>query len=156
MKIQHSLEGFDRAVRIFQRMPERLEKTILKKALNKSAELVKDSAVKTNAFEDRTGNLRASIQTTDKVRRRVKSVVRSLIRATAPHAQLVELGHWVKTKNGKKWVPGRRFMLNAYLENKEEILSTIKKEIAPGIERFLRRERKEIVKKLDTIKKNNP
>lgn len=133
--------GWEELQEVLKRMPERLEKTALKKSLNKAADVVHDSAIGSHRFDDWLGRLRQSIEVTDKVKKQ-RGVVRALIRAKAKHAHLVEMGHWQKTKKGKKWVPGRFFMLHAYLDNQGKLLEIIKREIQPTINRFIRREMK--------------
>lgn len=141
MRIDSTLTGWDEIQKVFERMPERLEKTALKKGIGKAAEIVLDAAKASNRFDDWLGRLRDSIEATDKVKKK-RGMVRYLIRAKAKHAHLVELGHWLKTKNGKKWIPGRHFMFHAYHDNEAQILEVMKREIQPTIDRFVRREMK--------------
>jgi hypothetical protein len=141
MKIESQLIGWEEVQKVLERMPERLEKTTLKKAITKAAVLVEQEAKATDKFKDRTGKLRQSIQVIDKVKRQA-GVVRALVQAKAKHAHLVENGHFVKTKNGKRFIPGTFFMLDAFSRKKDEVVEIIKSEIKPAVDRFVRRELK--------------
>ena len=67
----------------------KLHRRISKLGLAAAARVARDSARKTTAFKDRTGNLRRSL----KVRRRFKWVALLANRPEGAHGHLVELGH---------------------------------------------------------------
>lgn len=135
------LEGWKELQEYLKELPLNIESRFLKKALIKASEIVESAAKTTTEFKDRSGRLRSSIALDKK--RNKKGVVRMGVKATAPHAHLIEKGFKVKTKQGTRHIPGRYFMTKALLENRDRVLDTMKTVLKSEMTKF---EKKKLAK----------
>ena len=93
-----------------KKLPIELRYKVERGAVREAAEVVRDEARSSSAFEDRSGRLRRSIKTVEN-NDKYGGGISYHTRATAPHAWLVENG----SAQGQR---PRLFMATAYLSSK--------------------------------------
>ena len=100
---------------------------IINNAIAAGARVARNQARSTRVFQDRTRRLRTGI-----VVRRHRG--RVLLRADAPHAHLVELGH-----GGPHPAPPHPFLVPAVEETRDRQLKAAAKATVGGLKRYLER-----------------
>lgn len=138
VKIEAKLTGWKETSELLKQLPNRVQRNVIKQAMDKAAKKVVDIAKASTAFQDRTGRLRKSI----KVKRKKAESTRLGADVVcepgdAPHAHLIEHGWMQRTANGHRHIPGRKFLTNALHDAEPEVLQTFETELKKFIERRL-------------------
>lgn len=135
--ITAKLDGWKETASALKDLPNKVQRNVIKQAMNRAAKMVADLARTSNAFRDRTGNLRKSIE----VRQRKAESTRlgADVVAKSPHAHLIESGWQQKTAKGSRHIPGTFFLTNALRDNEKDILAYTESELRRYIQRRLTR-----------------
>lgn len=133
--ITAKLDGWKETAKALGELPNKVQRNVIKQAMDRGARMVEQLAKASTAFNDKTGSLRKSIA----IRRRKAESTRlgADVVATAPHAHLIESGWQQRTANGSRHIPGRFFLTNALRDNEEDILNHIEAELRKYIQKRL-------------------
>lgn len=134
------LDGWKETAQALKELPQKVQRNVIKQAMDRGAKMVEQFAKATSAFRDRTGSLRSSIAVR---RRKSKSTeIGADVVARSPHAHLIESGWQQRTANGTRHIPGTFFLTNALKDNESAILAHIESELRRYIQKRLTKLRK--------------
>lgn len=132
--MSEEVEGMQRLIKKLRTFPERVQKNVLRTAIYRGAQAVRDSA-KANAASMGVRDTGALIKSIKARRSRgARDEVVSKVEVGKFYARFVELGFLHK---GGEHVAARPFMRTAVEQNREKIVDTVQKGIREEIEKKL-------------------